>query len=341
MKALDWAQERLVFRSWYPLALTALAMCFVAAHGHAQMTRISTLPPPYRIATQPESIAAPVPLPGYVDLDSYVSGPATGQMPYGYAPSASTWDAQVLPDGLIFDSYLAGTKESRFSTHIYRGFEDSTIFDATLGARIGLLRYGTHDIYRPEGWQIDAEGSGQVRLDIPEDVDVRSADFRAGLPITYGVGNHRWKLAYYHLSSHVGDEFLLKNPGFTRLNYARDVFVLAYARYLNPKLRMYGEVGWAFYDEISRPWEFQVGIDYAPCGPTGLYGEPFFAMNGHFRQEVDFGGAFTFQLGWAWRGDESSNMLRTGLHYYNGKSNQYSFFNEHEQQLGFGLWYDF
>jgi hypothetical protein len=353
-KALDSALESFVIRSWYPLALTALATCLVAPCGYAQMTRLSTLP--YRIATQSDSLIAPPPLPDYVDLDSYISGPATGNMPYdpgpydaglydvgpyGYAPPTSAWDLQVLPDGLIYDNYLAGVKESRLSAHIYRGLGDSTYFDATLGARIGLLRYGTHDVFRAEGWQIDVEGSGQLRLDIPEDVDVTAADFRAGMPITYGVGKHRWKLAYYHLSSHVGDEFLIKNPAFTRLNYSRDVFVLGYAHYFNPKLRAYGEAGWAFYDEISRPWEFQVGIEHAPCGPTGLQGEAFFALNGHFREEVDFGGSFEFQLGWAWRGDESSNMLRMGMHYYNGKSNQFSFFNEHEQQIGFGLWYDF
>ena len=33
-------------------------------------------------------------------------------------------------------------------------------------------------------------------------------------------------------------------------------------------------------------------------------------------------------------------MLRTGLFYYNGESNQFSFFDEHEEQIGFGVWYD-
>ena len=30
-----------------------------------------------------------------------------------------------------------------------------------------------------------------------------------------------------------------------------------------------------------------------------------------------------------------------GLIYFNGLSNQFSFYNEHEEQIGFGIWYDF
>ena len=33
--------------------------------------------------------------------------------------------------------------------------------------------------------------------------------------------------------------------------------------------------------------------------------------------------------------------LRYGFQYYNGKSSQSEFFNQSEQQVGGGLWYDF
>ena len=38
-------------------------------------------------------------------------------------------------------------------------------------------------------------------------------------------------------------------------------------------------------------------------GPTGSAGTPFFAINGHLREEVDFGGDISTQLGWLWRGN--------------------------------------
>ncbi|MCB9874864.1 MAG: DUF1207 domain-containing protein [Planctomycetaceae bacterium] len=278
-------------------------------------------------------------LPSYESFEGYGTPPPLESWPQEPLPS-DAWTHQLLPDGLIFDNYLASTKESRLALHLFSVENDGTLFDGILGARIGIWRYGTTDAFRPEGWQLDVEGSGQVRLDLPEERDVRSVDFRAGIPITYGVGAHRVKFGYYHLSSHVGDEFLLKNPGFNRQNYSRDALVLGYSYYIKPQLRAYGEVGWAFYYDICDAWEFQFGLDYAPCGYTGLRGAPFCAVNAHLRQEVNYGGAFTFEAGWAWRG-EQANMLRTGLFYLNGKTNQYSFYDDHEEQIGFGLWYDF
>jgi hypothetical protein len=260
------------------------------------------------------------------------------EMPPAYDEvNVASW--QLLPDGLVYKSYLAGTQEPRLAMHMIDINSEGIHLDGFLGSRVPLLRYGTNDPIRPEGFQIDVEGTAHVRIDLKDRQIVDAADFRAGLPISFGYGRHRTKLGYYHLSSHLQDEFLFDNPGFVRLNFSRDVLILAHSFYLTDQLKIYAEVGYAVLSEISLPWEFQFGLDYAPCGPTGIQGAPFFAFNGHLREEVNFGGALTAQLGWAWVGD-TGKMLRTGVHYYNGESNEYSFFDRFEHQIGFGLWYD-
>lgn len=284
---------------------------------------------------------------GYLDLDrlpptaEYVGGPnATPWLnaPPGYA---EPWSWQLMPSSLIYKAYLAGLKESRLaSQHTYIK-DQGWSWDAVLGARVGLLRYGNQDPIRPDGFQLDIEGSAQPRLDVPDDVNLQAADFRAGLPLTWGNGPFRTKVAYYHLSSHVGDEFLLANPGFNRLNYSRDCLVVGETYFITDELRIYGEVAWAFQSDVCEPWEFQFGADYAPVRPTGYSGAPFFAVNGHLRQEVDFGGTFVLESGWAWLSDQNSRLLRLGLQYYNGYSPQFSFYHRSEQALGVGLWYDF
>lgn len=251
------------------------------------------------------------------------------------------WDWRLLPSSLVYKSYLAGMKESRFSSQHINVKDDGWLWDTTLGGRVGLLRFGDRDPIRPNGFQIDLEGSAQVRLDVPDDVNLRSVDFRGGLPITYGAGPSRFKFAIYHISSHLGDEFLLNNPGVNRLNYSRDVLVLGYTLYLRRDLRIYGEMGWAFHSEVAEPWEFQFGVDYVPGTPTGPRGRPFFAINGQLREEVDFGGNLVAQAGWAWLSDENARLLRVGAHYFNGYSNQFSFYRDHEQQIGLAVWYDF
>jgi hypothetical protein len=188
---------------------------------------------------------------------------------------------------------------------------------------------------------LDVEGSAQVRLDVPDEVDVQSTDYRVGFPITWGDEQRQWRFAYYHISSHLGDEFLIKNPTFPRFFQARDALILGRSIYLTDDLRIYAEVGWAFSCRASEPWEFQFGVDYAPRGPTSWRGAPFFAANAYLREEVDFGGGLTVQGGWAWRSDMNPGLLRIGLHYYNGPSAQYVFLPFHEQQVGGGVWYDF
>jgi hypothetical protein len=270
----------------------------------------------------------------YFDFDDWL---------YRAGPFAARddWSWQVLPDGIMYQAYLANPKESRIGTQIFNEKDDQALWDSTLGGRVGLLRFGTTDPAWPQGWQLDAEGSAQVRLDPDQNLDLRSVDYRAGGMLTYGYGRNRIKFGYYHLCSHLGDELLLAHPTFPRLNFTRDALTLGYAYFVTDDLRLYAEVGWAFHEEISRPWEFQFGLDYVPARPTGIRGAPFFAINGHLRQELNYSGNVALQAGWAWRGDRSSHLLRTGLHYYNGMTDQYSFFRDFEQQIGLGLWYDY
>ena len=320
--------------------LTATAWLLWMAHGSAYAQYPpgpGAISPAARVAAQrglPEPVlgnVAPevVPAEGPVDnLDDFYSD-----------ENEITW--QLLPKGLVYRAYLAGEKESRFRSVIAYERDRGWVWDITLGGRVGLLRYGPQGPGRPEGFQVDIEGAGIPRLDPEERRDLDSADFRFGVPFTYGTKFYQTKFGYYHLSSHLGDEFLIKHPSQTRYNYSRDVLVWGHSLYPTPELRIYGEVGWAFVSDVSEPWELQFGIDYSPARCTGFGGAPFAAVNAHLRDEVDFGGNFVAQAGWAWRSSQSSGLLRTGFEYYTGFNDQFSFFREYESKVGMGVWYDY
>ena len=279
---------------------------------------------------------------GPILTNSTSMGPTSMDLVFeGRVFEAPVW--QWLPDSLIYHSYMAGAHEPRLSGTTYWDQDGTLLLASVLGGRVGLIRYGTTDNLWPEGWQLDIEGAAFPRLNLDEDWDMETADFRVGLPLTFGHGNWQAKFAYYHLSSHLGDEFALRNPGSlaSRINYSRDALVLGVSYYATPAMRFYAESGWAFYmDGGSEPWEFQMGVDWSAPGPTGSCGTPFMAINGHLREELNYGGNLVVQTGWLWRGP-SGHTFRTGLHYYNGKSSQYQFFNQFEQQLGLGVWYDY
>jgi hypothetical protein len=327
---------------WIPILLTVL--CAATPPACAQ---VETLPPLSELEPQPSNVP-PSSAPGtygeyapqgppldYFDLDGWMAAHTGPTVP------RDDWSWQILPDGIIYKAYLANTKESRMSTAPIWINGDGQLWDSTVGGRFGVLRYGTCDNAWPQGWQLDIEGSAQVRLDPESNLDLRSVDYRVGVPLTYGYGRHRLKLGYYHLCSHLGDEFVAANPSYSHVNYVRDTLSLGYAYYYTDNLRLYAEGGYAFYCDVGEEFELMFGFDYSPAHPTGLRGAPFVALHGHLREEIDFSGNVTFQAGWAWRGDKSSHLLRTGLHYLNGLSNQYSFYNVFEQQIGLGLWYDY
>ncbi len=270
-------------------------------------------------------------------------GPPSAGFPLGPAPfpGGELWTWQVLPPGILYRSYLAGPREPRFASHWVRLTGEEWVWDISLGGRAGILRYGTADLLWPEGWQLDIEGAAFPRLALEHDEDLVAADFRFGVPLTFRRGRWETKFGYYHISSHLGDEYMEDHLEAGRINYVRDALIWGLALRLTDALRIYGEAGYAFHtDGGAEPWEFQVGASYSPANPTGLVGAPFAAVNGHLREEADFGGNVTVEAGWAWRGP-SGHLLRVGLHYLNGKSNQFQFFRRHEEQIGLGLWFDY
>ena len=264
------------------------------------------------------------------------------------------WTWQMFPDGFIYPTYLAAVQNRLDCTWNYDKHTD-WIWDITLGGRAPLLRYGNKSALHPEGWQLDMEGSVRLRLGLHEGMDMEANDFRVGLPLSYGTKIWQVRTGYYHVSSHVGDERMLRDiramgydPNFDpnrtyRLNYYREAWLLSYAFRPTPNTRLYAEADYAFITGIkTKPWHFQFGAEYSPRYPAqGWRGTPFAAINARLMQEFDYDGNLTVQTGWQWRGSRNE-LFRIGLQYMTGVSDQYSFIlGRREHKVGLGVWHDF
>ena len=172
------------------------------------------------------------------------------------------WIWQLLPNGLMYPSYLAGNREPRFGSQWVHIRDEGWQWDATLGGRVGLVRYGTVNDFWPEGWQWDIEGAAFVRKNLEADRDVDDVDFR-GCPVTTRQGPWEFKGGYYHYCSHLGDFYMVRNNTLSRVEYVRDSMLLGVAVYLGSSLRLYSEASWAFHEEgVAKPWEFQFGAEF-------------------------------------------------------------------------------
>ncbi|SFI16459.1 DUF1207 domain-containing protein [Planctomicrobium piriforme] len=248
---------------------------------------------------------------------------------------------QILPDGLLYHSYLAGEKEPRFASQWLWDKNRGMVWEAVVGGRWGLVRKGGEGP-DAQGFQFDVIGAAFVRIDPEEEDDLEAADFNAGFVGTWHYGKWRYKVGYTHYSCHLGDEYIIKNPGVTRYNYVRDSLLAGVTYDITPNFQIYGEIADALnHNGGAQPLELQFGTQWAPRYETGFRGAPFAAVHGHLRQEFNVIGSVNFETGWAWFNPDSGRMFRVGFQHYNGPSMQWSLVGRYENMTGIGMWFDY
>lgn len=316
---------RVFYLQFARLAMLTCALAGIASEANGQFEQAS--------ADSFDPYAPPTATVGYSSPDAAAYSAA----PYSAAPRRSL---DFLPDGLIYRPYLAGPKESRTGLQIIK-IDDDWVFDSSIGGQWGVLRYGTSDPSFPLGMQLDIEASAQLRHRQFGESGFLASDYRVGVPLSFSRNNHKTKFGVYFLRANPSEGLIDRISSlWTEQFFSRNSLVLGHSIYLSKRFRVYGEAGYAFKSEVSDPWEFQFGAEYAPICPTGFFGAPFLAANLYLREELDYGGTFTAQAGWAWR-KKRGRLFRLGVQYANGKSNQLSLHDWNEQQIGFGIWHDY
>lgn len=162
------------------------------------------------------------------------------------------------------------------------------------------------DIFPVYGWcnaflcgdklQIDLDGCLWAIFDpCTWSSPLMNADYYVGIHVNYAYKDWSARLRVFHISSHVGDEFLLNHPHFDRRNPSAEYldFCLSY-QWFND-LRLYGGIGSVLEQDSS----FHTGWFYGECGFearitslgvwdtwNAIYRVPFVAA--HFRYNKDF-----------------------------------------------------
>lgn len=144
--------------------------------------------------------------------------------------------------------------------------------------------------------QIDLEGGLWAIFDpCYESAPLINADYFVAVPITYAIDRWQFRLRGFHISSHIGDEFLLNHPHFDRRNPSAEYLDFFVSHDLTEEIRLYAGLGWvAMQDPSFKFHKFYsaVGAElrllrwgFLDCKDI-LYGCPIFGM--HFRGGKDF-----------------------------------------------------
>lgn len=188
--------------------------------------------------------------------------------------------------------------------------------DSAIGKKVGAATFGDDfifyrwkDVWR---WHGDLEVGIEAGIFSVFDLNhanaayVNSDFYVAGL-CNYAFDAYAFRLRLWHLSSHVGDEFLLAHPEFQRKNLSDEGIDFFVSYMLCRAIRLYAGIGDIFDRDRSfpeKPLYIEFGTEIRVFGERdfceNLYCQPFLAM--HFRswQEHDWTLDQTYALGVEW-----------------------------------------
>ena len=288
--------------------------------------------------------AAPAVAPGTLAGSTAQARPAAEGLPV--SPRATPTEQTVaLPPGKpLFDALLADPRWAHFSAsyQYYDNDDDvrhagSTSFGETFSLLRGPAPYDGN-------WELGFQAGVFALFDLDsESKDLINADYWVGIPVTYRRDNFSAMARLYHQSSHLGDEYLLREDvnQNNRVNLSYEAVDLLLSYEFDDTYRVYGGGGFLFHKEPSdlKPWSAQYGIEITP-DITFLDGlaRPVFAADLHNREENDWSTDMSLR-----GGIEFTNPVVGGrrvmllLEYYSGRNPNGQFYGRRLDYAGIGL----
>lgn len=173
----------------------------------------------------------------------------------------------ALPSNPLFEPLIADPKWPRFSLAYHYYLQDKSLkqaFSPNFGASFGLYR--VIDEAKNLEWEIGVQAGLFGLMDIGKTPSALiNADYFVSIPLSYLSGPWSGLARLYHLSSHLGDEFMLTPEGkrTKRINLSYEGIDLMLS-YNFGNTRIYGGGGYIIHKEPSyyKPLKVQVGSEY-------------------------------------------------------------------------------
>jgi len=156
------------------------------------------------------------------------------------AQAESKW----LPRGLLFSPLHADPRWPHFSAsyrHYTQGLNLSGVSATSFGETFAVYR--NRSFFGGE-WDIGIQAGVFSIFNVDSaSIDLVNADYRVGVLSSYRNGRFSLMARIQHQSSHLGDEFLLNNPGVTRINLSYEAVDMKLSYEFFGWLRLYGGGG--------------------------------------------------------------------------------------------------
>jgi len=256
---------------------------------------------------------------------------------------------RALPQDESFCPLLADPKQPRSFVSILGGtFEtlddpedpaSTAIGSVGLGDRFGLVRWGGSG--RPgDGFQLTLTAAVFAQFDLgTSSTDLINADYLVGFPLTYRRAGTTARLRLYHQSSHLGDEYLLRDAEIQRENLSFESLELLLSQEIGA-LRVYAG-GEALFRRDPDTVERMLGHGGVELHTgTGIL-SAVAALDVKFSQQQDYSPAWSARAGIriapAGRAGHPVRRFLIMAEYYNGPSPYGQFFQDDIRYAGLGV----
>ena len=285
-------------------------------------------------------------------LDAQGSAPAR----CGVGPPAGEKGYAPLPRGDVFCPLMADPKATRSFASVLQhragnaGFSELDLDIASVGIAdaFGLGRWNSGS--PGDGFQIALSGGVFAQFDLgTSSFDLLNADYVVGVPITFRRGWFSTRFRVYHQSSHLGDEYLLREPPDRQdrenLSFESVEWLLSADAGV---LRLYGGGEFLFMrtpDDLSQ-YVAHGGVELRPTPriiPLGSLGGFRFVAASDVKAsgEHDWKPAISTRAGLEYdrAGGTDVSSRRWGIfaEFYTGPSPYGQFFREKVRLVGFGI----
>lgn len=274
-----------------------------------------------------------------------------------YEQSDSGTSRTVFPSDDVFRPLMADPKQPQFFASyqsIERREPTTSVTGVGRSVHVGSVGFGENFGFYTKrqgcnGWQVGllAGVFSQFNLDAPSS-DLINADYIVGIPVSWRHGAWSTRIRLYHQSSHIGDEFLLENPGFNRVNLSFEE-VEGILSYEHRWLRVYAGGGYLMHrgpealDRNRVQWGMELRgptIDFPVLGHVvpGLQLTPVLGADFKSFEELQWIINSAVVGGFEWSKPGEKRRFRLLVNYYRGFYPYGQFFTEKVESVGVGLY---
>jgi Protein of unknown function (DUF1207) len=185
----------------------------------------------------------------------------------------------------------------------------------------------------------------------PSSCELVNTDYAVGIPLTYAVDKWSFRFRIYHISSHLGDEFLVNHPYYIthRKNPSMEAIDFFTSYQCSRYVRLYFGPGVVFHSDKTfkiKPLYVEYGMELRAFGQKfyyhRLYGNPFFAVHFENWQQRFWHLDLTLKLGYELSKLQGvGRKMRIYVDYHHGYSYEGQFFNERTEYGEFGFSWGF